>query len=281
MSRILLSCCAALLAALACFPSAARSLVDVSIVDREDGRLLPQYRHRGERWLAGEPGHRYAVRLANTSGQRVLVVLSIDGVNAVTGEDADPSQGGYVLEPWQSAEIGGWRKSLDQVAGFHFTALPDSYAARTGRPANVGVIGIAVFRERRAPRVWAAPRPVPHPYPSHPHAQAEARDQSGATRSAKAAEAPAVAAPPTADASRQRIGTGHGAREWEPVARTGFMRASTRPEQVTQLRYDSPRRLAALGILPRPYRPHEPIAHQAPHAFPGGFVPDPAETHDR
>lgn len=274
-TRILLSCCAALLAASASFPSAARALVDVAIVDRDDGRLLPPYRHAGERWVTGEPGHRYAVRLANTSGERVLVVLSIDGVNAVTGEDADPSQGGYVLEPWQSAEIGGWRKSLDQVAGFHFTALPDSYAARTGRPANVGVIGIAVFREGRAPRVWAPPRPVPHPHPIHPHAQAEARNQSGTTRSAMATEAPAVAAAPAADASRQRIGTGHGAHEWEPVARTGFVRASTQPAQVTQLRYDSPRRLAALGILPRLDRPHWPIAHQAPHAFPGGFVPDP------
>src|SRR5690606_11632904 len=96
-TRTRLTCCAALLAALA-FPSAARPLVDVSIVDREDGRLLPQYRHAGDRWIAGTPGHRYAVRLANTTDRRVLVVLSVDGVNAVTGEDADPSQAGYVLE---------------------------------------------------------------------------------------------------------------------------------------------------------------------------------------
>src|SRR3546814_3906476 len=60
-------------------------------------------------------------------------LLSVDGVNAVTGEDADPSQAGYVLAPWQSTEIDGWRKSLDEVARFRFTDLPDSYAARTGR----------------------------------------------------------------------------------------------------------------------------------------------------
>jgi len=272
-TRTRLTCCAALLAALA-FPSAARPLVEVSIVDREDGRLLPQYRHAGDRWVAGTPGHRYAVRLANTTDRRVLVVLSIDGVNAVTGEDADPSQAGYVLEPWQSAQVGGWRKSLDQVAGFHFTALPDSYAARTGRPGNVGVIGIAVFGERRAPRAWAPPRPHPSPYPADAQAQAGAREASGDERSAVAAEATAEVAPPTADASRQQVGTGHGAREWEPVSRTGFVRASGPPAQVTELRYDSPRRLVALGIAPRPDR-YWPIARQAPRAFPGRFVPDP------
>lgn len=266
MSRIVLSLAAALLAASACLPAAARPLVDVAIVDRDDGRPLPQYRHAGERWLAGVPGHRYAVRLANTSGERVLVVLSVDGVNAVTGEDADPSQAGYVLEPWQSAEIGGWRKSLEDVAQFHFTRLPDSYAARTGRPDNVGVIGIAVFRERRPPRV-SIPR---HPYPVRPDAAMDERDQAGARAEAEAS----VAAAPSADATRQRIGTGHGAREWDPVSRTGFVRASARPAQVTELRYDTPQRLAALGIRLHHDRSGRPLA-QTPRAFPGGFVPDP------
>ena len=45
-------------------------------------------------------------------------------------------------------EITGWRKSLERTAAFYFTDLGDSYAARTGRPQNVGVIGVAVFQER-------------------------------------------------------------------------------------------------------------------------------------
>ena len=267
MSRIVLSLAAALLAASACFPSTARTLVDVSIVDREDGRLLPQYRHGGEHWLPGMPGHRYAVRLANTSGERVLVVLSVDGVNAVTGEDADPSQAGYVLGPWQSTEIAGWRKSLDEVAQFHFTRLSDSYAARTGRPDNVGVIGVAVFREHRPPRVHIPP----YPYPVRPQARMDANDAAAASE----AEASAMAMPAPGDAARQRIGTGHGAREWDPVSRTDFVRAGTQPAQVTELRYDTPRRLAALGILPRDDHWQRPPVAQVPRAFPGGFVPDP------
>ncbi|MCI1710798.1 MAG: hypothetical protein LKM39_11215 [Chiayiivirga sp.] len=106
------------------------------------------YVHDGQTWIAGTPGHRYAVRLRNNSGERVLAVLSVDGVNAVSGETASAQQAGYVLGPWQETEVAGWRKSLNDIAQFEFTALGDSYAARTGRPHNVGVIGVAVFRER-------------------------------------------------------------------------------------------------------------------------------------
>ena len=108
-------------------------------VDGDRGAWLSPIRHHGRDWIEGAPGHRYTVRLTNTSPARVLVVLSVDGVNAVTGQTAHPSQAGYVLEPWQSTEVNGWRKSLDDVAQFVFTDLPDSYAARTGRPDNVGV----------------------------------------------------------------------------------------------------------------------------------------------
>jgi hypothetical protein len=267
MFRTTLLLAASLLAVVACTPLSAQSLVRIDVVDRDTGQWLPDYRHRGQSWIAGTPGHRYGVRLTNTTGERVLVVLSVDGVNAVSGESAHPSQAGYVLAPWQSTEIAGWRKSLDDVAQFVFTDLPDSYAARTGRPDNVGAIGIAVFRERR---VY-----VP-PYPSGPPI---ARDD-GARRESKAgAAAPAATeAESSADSAyrgiaRQRIGTGHGAREWAPVGRTGFERASRSPAQVTQLRYDDIDALAALGIVPRPYR--YPRGVEQPQAFPDGFVSDP------
>ncbi|MCA1714920.1 MAG: hypothetical protein LC715_07385, partial [Gammaproteobacteria bacterium] len=149
-----------LLSASACASLSARSLVDVDLVDRDTGQWLPEYGHRGRIWVPGVPGHRYGVRLTNTSGERVLVVLSVDGVNAVTGETAAPSQAGYVLAPWQSTEVAGWRKSLDDVAQFVFTDLPDSYAARTGRPDNVGVVGIAVFRESRPYPVYQPGPPI-------------------------------------------------------------------------------------------------------------------------
>ena len=242
----------AMLAGTACLPLPARDLVRLDVVDRDAATVLPQYAHRGDAWIAGIPGHRYAVRLANTSGERVLVVLSVDGVNAVTGETAAPGQAGYVLGPWETAEIAGWRKSLDDVAEFLFTDVPDSYAARTGRPADVGVVGIAVFRE-------APPAP---PIVLQGEARAQAKASAPAAR-AEAATADATAAP-------QQLGTGHGQRAWSPVGRTHFVRASRSPAQLRQLRYDDAESLAARGILPRAW-----IAERRPTAFPGGFVADP------
>ena len=263
MIRRLLLLSAVLLVA-AWRPAIARPVVDLSVVDRDTGQALPEYRARGETWIAGTPGHRYAVRLANRSGERVLVVLSVDGVNAVSGEDAEPGQAGYVLGPWETAEIAGWRKSLDDIAQFVFTDLPDSYAARTGRPDNVGVIGIAVFRERR----------ISHPRsPQYgPPMANSTRERSDAKATAPAAESSAADSV-AAGIARQSIGTGHGEREWAPVGSTSFVRASSRPAQVTQVRYDDQDTLVAIGILPRP-SPRQPYP-QEPRAFPQGFVPDP------
>lgn len=281
MFRTLALLAGAVLTATACTPAFGRPLVDLAVIDRDSGDWLPTYPHRGQQWIAGTPGHRYSVRLTNTSDRRVLVVLSVDGVNAVSGQTASPSQAGYVLDAWQSTEINGWRKSLDDVAQFVFTDLPDSYAARTGRPDNVGVIGVAVFEERPIYReiYREPPRPYPYPYPQPPYgrdqgrAESERRASNGAAAPAAPASAAGKAREAVADsAAAQSIGTGHGAREWSPVSQTDFVRASRSPAQVIQFRYDDYRNLIARGIVPRyraPYRDGEP------RAFPNGFVADP------
>jgi hypothetical protein len=256
-------------------------IVDMQIIDRSRGDVLPTWRTRGASWVAGRPGDRYAVRLTNRSGGRVLVVLSVDGVNAVSGETAAPGQTGYVLGPWASAEITGWRKSYAEAAAFYFTSLPDSYAARTDRPDNVGVIGAAVFRER-------VPLPVPRPFEAPPIAsnridgaarqeperRAQAAGAGEAAADSRSANAPpsATAAPPMRDldglAKSDKLGTGHGEREYSPTTQTTFERASAQPAEIVQVRYDSFANLVANGVIGRPRPP------LTPEPFPA-FVPDP------
>ena len=236
---------AAAAAAFATSAFAVGSLVEVELVDRARGETLQTWSHRGASWVAGRPGNRYAVRLTNRSGARVLVVLSIDGVNAVSGETAATGQTGYVLAPYQSTEITGWRKSLTESAAFYFTALPDSYAARTDRPDNVGVIGAAVFRERP-------------------------REPESSIRAAPSAASPARESKAAGAARDERLGTGHGEREYAPTTHTSFERASDRPNEVVRIRYDSHDNLVALGVI-RPRR----AAPAMPEPFPAGFVPDP------
>jgi hypothetical protein len=289
-----LSPAAALLALLAALPATAcahradAGPVAVEIHDRRTGATLPVRRAAGRSWIVGEPGHEYSIRLRNRTGERVLAVVSVDGVNAITGETASPGQSGYVLEPWQTTEVEGWRKSLDRVAAFYFTSLGDAYATRTGRPNDVGVIGVAVFRERPAPVVDAPP---PYEPPSvYTPPPAAARDRLGeldapapATAQAPAAAPPQEAADgatvsgaPAARESRRaaapgpRLGTGHGRRLDSRVDWTTFERATDAPAQVVAIRYDSRRNLVALGVLPP-----ERQARRDPNPFPAGFAPDP------
>ena len=248
----LLGLCALLLGACAPAIRAQGALVELSIVDRASGAHLIRHAGAGEQWVEGVPGQRYAIGLKNRTAGRVLVVLSVDGINVVSGETAAPNQAGYVLEPWQSTEVTGWRKSLSEVAAFEFATLPDSYAARTGRPDNVGVIGLAVFREKPV-------RPVPLPQVSM-HSKREVTQDVDRTR-----EAAPAAAPPSPS-----LGTGHGAREYSHVRQTRFERASAYPDETVRLRYDRRENLIAMGVLPGPRAwPHRP------DPFPGGFVPDP------
>lgn len=235
----------------------------IEVVDRDSGQTLPQHAHRGSAWVAGEDGQRYTLRLQNLSSERLLVVLSVDGVNVVTGETAAPSQSGYVLAPWSSADIDGWRKSMSEVAAFRFSVAGDSYAARTGRPFDLGVIGAAVFREAVVHEPW------PMPAPPLASAETERRDRS-AQRAAPAAESSAQDA--AAPAAAAPLGTAHGERRWSPTSRTAFSRATTTPDEIVGLRYDRFESLVSRGVI----RYREPTwPRREPLAFPAGFVPDP------
>lgn len=281
MKRLL----AALLASTAALGCSAHvhDLVDLEIIDRDTGHVAEVHHHRGQTYVAGEPGHRYAVRIVNRTGGRVLAVLSVDGVNAVSGETAGANQAGYVLSPYESAEINGWRKSLDDVAQFVFSSPGSSYAARTGRPQNVGVIGVAVFQEQlpwRQPRLerppYAAPNPHrqdPGPWDNRDRGAAEAAPPAPATGSMmekrQADRAPLAGSAPD-------LGTGHGQREWAPVGTTEFRRRSSRPDEVVSLQYRSPEFLVDNGIVPRcTFGFGRGCRRHDPEPFPMGFVPDP------
>jgi len=276
--------CTALLALTACAaaPSThAGSLVDLAVVDRDTGETLRTYSHHGKVYVAGTPGHRYSVRMTNRTSGRVMTVLSVDGVNAITGQTASTNQSGYVLSPWESADIAGWRKSDDEIAQFNFTSLPDSYASRTGRPANVGVIGVAVFNERvywreREPELSRNDAPPPAPATS---ASEGIAGRAQAPAAADAAKSVAQPMPSEMQAEKrgsagalakdERLGTGHGAREYSHIDTTTFERATSWPAEQVSIYYDSYRNLVAQGIIERP------IARQDPQPFPNGFVPDP------
>jgi len=281
-------------AALAAFTISAQALAtgglaEVTIVDRDTGMSLTPYYHRGEYWVAGTPGAHYAIEIRNRTGARLLAVTSVDGVNVLSGATAGWGQTGYVFDPGESYQITGWRKSDAEVAAFTFTAAPNSYAERTGRPENVGVIGVAVFRERPPPRAWVAPRTWAPPPESRLAGSAGAGDLPANTTTA-----PSAAREPLADIARAqsaplasaavggrrdpdpaaKLGTGHGEREYSYVTYTDFQRLQNEPNEVVRIRYDSLENLVAMGIVREPRRGAANV-----NPFPASqvlrYVPDP------
>jgi hypothetical protein len=269
-----------LLIGIAVHVQAAGSLADIQILDRDTGSVLPTYRWRGEYWIAGRPGARYSIMIQNHRGQRLLAVTAVDGINVVSGETGAWGQSGYVLGAGESYEIAGWRKSDAEIAAFNFTSAGSSYAERTGRPANIGVIGVALFLER------PARPPVYETYDQRSQSSA-AREQSNAAARAAPQSPPASSSGSAAKsdslqpssnvanmAPMEKLGTGHGAREASYVQNTSFDRSSSTPNEVIKIRYDSWENLVAMGVVPT-----RPAWHPGPNPFPDStlprYVPDP------
>ena len=256
-------CLAALLAAASLGAHAIGNHADITIFDRATGRELPVYWHEGRAYVVGRPGNEYQVGVRNRRGEDVLAVVSVDGVNVVSGETANVRQGGYVVSAWQRMDIRGWRKSLGETAAFYFTSLGDSYAARTGRPNDVGVIGVALFRRK------VEPPPAVSVAPDAQEPFRDSRREKSADSNAAGRTEEARAQSPAAAAQSAPLGTGHGRREESRAQWVGFERASDSPAEVIAIHYDSYRNLVARGVLAAP------VAPRHPNPFPG-FVPDPA-----
>ena len=253
----------------------------------------PIYTHQGRYYVVGKPGNEYQVQVRNRGRGEILSVISVDGVNAVSGETANWNQTGYVLGGYQSFDVRGWRKSMDRIAAFFFTQHQNSYAARTGRPENVGVIGVALFRKKYEPPVRIEPPVRPWPRRGDAPRASEGSTSNQDTYAPDEASTPAPSAQAVPE-SRDRaakstmgargfeserarpqqsgpLGTGHGRSEESVVTYASFDRATPSPAEVITIHYDTYENLVAQGVIVGP-----PVyARPAPMPFPGQFVPDP------
>jgi hypothetical protein len=253
-------------------------LIGVSV--EVDGRLIPLYPapDGSDRWyLEARQGGRYAIALANRTRERLGVVVTVDGLNAISGQPDIGLGRMYVLGPWDQTTVRGWRTSLSEVRRFTFVEERASYAARSGKAnSKMGWIEIAVYRERRheVQRPWLndwagpgwggsrAPRegdqnprpeaPLPSPplteAPPPPIAKAAPQQERPSDQTADARSKADGYAP---ERPRSFPGTGWGPRADDPVVLVNFDPQPSPSERVT-LRYEYASTLRALGVLPRP-----------------------------
>jgi hypothetical protein len=248
------------------------------------GRVLPVYNYRGKSYVEGRYGNSYSIRVYNHTSRRVEAVVTVDGRDVISGRPGNyRSRRGYVISPYDSVLIEGFRSSMNNVAAFTFTGVEDSYAARMGDASNVGVVGVAIFKED-----------VPRREPIRPYYQYKNQDRreerdfgTGYKRSpAPPAEKGAAESAPrrrskssssvyeSAEASGQGLGTGYGEDTYSPATNTYFKRSSRRPNVVLSVRYDDKEGLYARGVLPAPLR-YRPAPRPEPFPETPAFAPPP------
>ena len=110
----------------------------------------PLYRHNGRTYVAARPGQSYSFVVDNNTGGRLEIITTVDGRNTLKNEPGDSrANHGLVIGPFDRYNFIGWRLDDFRIGKFVFGDPASSVAAlTTDDTSNVGVIGIAAYRER-------------------------------------------------------------------------------------------------------------------------------------
>jgi len=206
-------------------------------IQADDANIRVAYKD-GNTFFSAPIGSEYTISIRNNTGRRILAVPTVDGLNVIDRNKGDWGGTGYVIAPHGSVEIPGFRRSdqFQYVERFTFNEARFSLAKRIGDVRNVGVIGVALFKEYVPP----PPEPVVHNYDAYPQSS---RYEESANESRMKCE------------TYSRAGTEAGRTVHDPVRRVSFQRASNNPEEILALYYDKEENLISAGILPPPYNP--------------------------
>ena len=147
-----------------------------------DGRPLDEYRQSGRVYVSAQRGAEYELRLRNPTPERVAVALSVDGLNTIDAEQTSAWKASkWVIEPYGTITIGGWQMSSERARRFYFTTEHDSYVAKLGRKADIGVISAVFFREKQRPIPITKGNTPPAPATEAQMGAEAARDSRAAT----------------------------------------------------------------------------------------------------
>jgi hypothetical protein len=147
-----------------------------------NGRPLTEYYARGRTYIEALQGAEYELLVRNDSPDRVAVALSVDGLNTIDARHTSAwNASKWVIEPYQTITISGWQMSSERARRFYFTNERDSYGAKLGQTANLGVISAVFFRERSRPAPITPPYPITRDKMEAPQSARRSDDENAAT----------------------------------------------------------------------------------------------------
>ena len=240
-----------------------------------NGTPLEEYAARGRRYVEALENEEYEIRVHNPLGVRVAVALSVDGMNTIDARRSSAWEASkWVIEPYGTITISGWQMSSSRARRFYFTTESDSYGAKIGQTANLGVISAVFFRENRPIVIVPPPRP-PRPYDDRVDRDEERRSskepapQAGSSAQSKSAEAA-----PRTDDDYAATGIGRNVRN---DVRWVNLDLQPHPAGEITIRYEYHDALVRLGIIPHRYpRPDALRRRERSTGFENrGFSPEP------
>jgi hypothetical protein len=246
-----------------------------------NGRPLEEYAARGRHYVEALEGQEYELRIRNPLGVRVAVALSVDGMNTIDARRSSAWEASkWLIGPYQTITINGWQMSSSRARRFYFTTERDSYGAKIGQTANLGVISAVFFRERQ-PVVIVPPPRRPRPYDDDGIERQESKRKAEAPSSQgrdgsdnRAGEARSAQVYPRPDDEAAATGIGRNVRN--DVRWVNLDLQSRAVAEVT-IRYEYRDALVRLGIIPRHY-PREDALRRRERAKgfeDRGFSPEP------
>lgn len=242
-----------------------------------NGVPLREYVARGRRYVEALEGAEYEISLRNTLPVRVAVALSVDGLNSIDAKHTTAwNSSKWVVGPYQTIRIGGWQMSSERARRFYFTTERDSYAAKLGQTANLGLISAVVFRERARAIVPITPRPEPIYKDERTRNESESSAQSRApSASAGNSTLGRSSSQPLPAPDDESAATGIG-RSVRNDVRWVNLNLESRPAGEVTIRYEYRAALVRLGILPRPYPQPDVLGRrERAEGFAGGYCPEP------
>lgn len=216
-----------------------------------DGRPLQEYFARGRKYVEAREGAEYEVRIRNPLPYRVAVALSVDGLNTIDARRTTAwNASKWVIEPHGTITVGGWQMSSERARRFYFTSERDSYGAKLGQTANLGVVSAVFFRELHRPIPITPPRPI---YKDDGRRRSDSSVEKSEAPSAGEAQSSARrqgSIAPVPDDEYAATGIG---RSVHNDVRWVNMELDSRPAAEVMIRYEYYPALVRLGILPRRY----------------------------
>lgn len=209
------------------------------------------YYGRGRRYVEAIEGREYSLRVRNPYGLRVAVALSVDGLNTIDAKRTSPENASkWVIEPYGTITIDGWQVSGSRARQFYFTTERNSYGAKLGQTANLGVISAVFFRERRPVTIYRDPRRGG--YPGEADSQANTDRPAPSSSERGRAKSTAGASQPRPDDESAATGIG---RSRDNNVTWINLDLESRPASEITVRYEYRDALVRLGLYPRRYSP--------------------------